>query len=74
MRELRCFTVKAPNTQLDALAARAAVIWSNIVATIRSASTCRRCGLLAASSAMSSALVNPGSVLTAARCTQHPPS
>ena len=37
--------------------ARAAVIWSKIVATICSASSCRRCGLLAASSAMSSAVV-----------------
>jgi len=40
------------------------VIRSNIVVTISSTSSCRRCGLLAASSAMRSDLVNVGSVLT----------
>ena len=55
MRALRCFTVKAPNPRNSTRSprARAAVIWSNIVATTSSASACRRCGLLAVSSAMS---------------------
>ena len=39
------------------------VIWSNIVATINSASAARRGGLLAATSAMRSNLVNAGSAL-----------
>jgi hypothetical protein len=66
----------AEPTQLDALAAsQCGGDLANIVATISSASAVRRCGVLAASSAMSSALANAGSVLTAAtRCTQHPPS
>jgi hypothetical protein len=45
-----------PRSSTRSPRARAAVIWSNTV-TMSSASSCRRCGLLAAISAMSSALV-----------------
>jgi hypothetical protein len=54
--------------------ASVAVIWSKIAPTINSTSATRRCGLLAARSAMSWALVNAGSCSTTARYTQHLPS
>jgi hypothetical protein len=60
MRALRRFTPKAPNPRSSTRPprARVSVIWSNIVVTISSTSAARRCGLLAASSAMRSDLVN----------------
>jgi len=53
------FTVKAPKPRSSTRSPRdnAPVIWSKIVATISSTSAPRRCGLLTASSAMSSDLV-----------------
>ena len=74
MRALRRFTVKVPKPRSSTRSPRtsASVIRSNTVATISSTSAFSRCGLLAASSVMSSDLVNVGSVADDQRYTQHP--